>query len=378
MLTRLGFNNIEKWLFKNKILILYGARQVGKTTMSKQLVEKYQGLYLNCEKTEIKKILETRSPEIIKGYIGKYRFVVLDEAQVILGIGEILKLLIDTFPDLQILATGSSSFDLANRTQEPLTGRKITFSLYPISLTELDLVYNRFEIQNQLEKILIYGMYPEILLTESNDEKRIKLQELSGDYLYKDVLQFENLKKSDLLRKLLQALALQLGSEVSYRELSALLNTSVETIIRYIELLEKSFVIFRLSSFSRNLRNELSKKNKIYFYDLGIRNSIINNFNDLNLRTDRGALWENFCVLERKKYWSNQMHDIPSYFWRTHQQKEIDYLEDFNGKLLAFEFKWNAKKQIVLNKEFAQAYPNSNFQLINSNNYWKLIGDYSS
>ena len=363
--------HLEKWLFQNKVLVLYGARQVGKTTISKYLTEKHAGLYLNCERNEVKNVFLSRNPEKILSYVGEKKFIVLDEAQKIASIGEILKLLIDTYPERQFLATGSSSFNLANQTTEPLTGRKITFVLYPLSLTELN--QNKFVLQNQLENFLLYGMYPDIVKTKSVDVKKVKLDELAGDYLYKDVLEFENLKRSDLLHKLLQALALQLGNEVSYHELAVLLQTSTETIQRYIQLLEQSFVIYRLSSLSRNLRKELAKKVKIFFYDLGVRNSILQNFTPIDLRNDIGALWENFCINERKKLMQRQMQKANTYFWRTYNQKEIDYIEEKDNFMKAFECKWNSKKIVKVPKDFADNYPQSSFNVINQENYFKFL-----
>lgn len=294
----------------------------------------------------------------------------MDEAQKIPEIGEILKLLIDTYPEKQFLATGSSSFDLANQTAEPLTGRKITFTLYPLALSEL--TQNKLTLHSRLEDFLLYGLYPDIIQSEGYEKKRIKLDELAGDYLYKDVLEFENLKRSDLLHKLLQALALQIGKEVSYHELAVLLQTSQETIQRYIQLLEKSFVIYRLSSFSRNLRKELGKKVKIFFYDLGIRNSLLQNFTPLHLRSDLGALWENFCINERKKMWQIKMQKTNQYFWRTYDQKEVDLVEERDGKLYGYEFKWGDKIPKAP-KDWLKTYSNASYEVVNRENYWEFV-----
>lgn len=370
MLPRQILPQIEKWLFQKKIIILYGARQVGKTTLSQFLVEKYQGLYLNCENLNVKELFSSRNPEKILNSIGEKNFIVLDEAQKIPEIGEILKLLIDTYPEKQFLVTGSSSFDLANQTAEPLTGRKITFTLYPLALSEL--TQNKLTLHSRLEDFLLYGLYPDIIQSEGYEKKRVKLDELAGDYLYKDVLEFENLKRSDLLHKLLQALALQIGNEVSYHELAVLLQASQETIQRYIQLLEKSFVIYRLSSFSRNLRKELGKKVKIFFYDLGIRNSLLQNFTPLHLRSDLGALWENFCINERKKMWQIKMQKTNQYFWRTYDQKEVDLVEERDGKLYGYEFKWGDKIPKAP-KDWLKTYENASYEVINRENYWEFV-----
>jgi uncharacterized protein len=270
-----------------------------------------------------------------------------------------------------LVVTGSSSLDLSNEKVEPLTGRKYEFQLYPFSLVELGAKYSPLELQRLLERWLIFGLYPEVV--EKTDEARVLLSELASSYLYKDLLQFQNIRRPDLLERLLQALALQLGSEVSFNELASHLHITKETVSQYIQLLEKSFVIFRLSPFSRNLRNELSKLRKIYFVDLGIRNALIKNFNPLNLRTDVGALWENFLISERLKNIMNQGMYVNSYFWRTHQQQELDYLEDSGGKLSAFEFKWQPTAWRAP-KAFADAYPNSSTQLVHQQNYFDFLG----
>lgn len=355
---------IHNWLFKGKIIILYGGRQVGKTTLSHALLAKYpESLYVNCERVDSRRVLETNNPETILSFFGNKRLVVLDEAQKVRNIGSILKLFIDTYPNTQIIATGSSSFDLSNKVTEPLTGRNIKFILYPLSWRELGEHYDSIVLSGMLEQLLRYGMYPDIVGSSENVMQK-KLLELAGDYLYQDVLAFEQLKRSDLLMQLLQALALQLGNQVSYTELAQLLKTSVETVIRYVDLLEKSFVIFRLRSFSRNLRTELAKSMKIYFYDLGIRNSLIRNFNPLSLRTDVGALWENFCIIERRKFNEMSSRFVNSYFWRTYEQKEIDYIEEEGGKLSAFEFKWKNNTHVKKPLLFLKSYKESGFTVV--------------
>jgi predicted AAA+ superfamily ATPase len=336
---------IESMLFKGKVIIIYGARRVGKTTLVKQILQKYENArYINCELLEFKNVLESTNSEILKDFIGHSKLLVLDEAQSINNIGLVLKIINDTFPDVQIIATGSSSFDLANKLSEPLTGRSREFKLFPLAWNELKLTSDIITMTAKLPLFLRFGFYPEVYgqgMLESIEE----LNNIAGNYLYKDILQLESVRRQDLVLDLLKALAFQIGNEVSLNELANLLDENVHTIKRYIELLEKSFVIFRLRSFSRNLRSEISKGQKIYFLDLGIRNSIIQNYNDLETRNDIGGLWENFCIIERIKENSNKRRFLNPYFWRTYKQKEIDYLEEANGKYNCFEFKYNPKRK---------------------------------
>jgi predicted AAA+ superfamily ATPase len=298
--------------------------------------------------------------------------LVLDEAQSINNIGLVLKIINDTFPDVQIIATGSSSFDLANKLSEPLTGRSREFKLFPLAWNELKLTSDIITMTAKLPLFLRFGFYPEVYgqgMLESIEE----LNNIAGNYLYKDILQLESVRRQDLVLDLLKALAFQIGNEVSLNELANLLDENVHTIKRYIELLEKSFVIFRLRSFSRNLRSEISKGQKIYFLDLGIRNSIIQNYNDLETRNDIGGLWENFCIIERIKENSNKRRFLNPYFWRTYKQKEIDYLEEANGKYNCFEFKYNPKRKSKYPKEFLETYENSSFETITKDNFYKFI-----
>jgi len=373
-LPRLIQPQIEERLFKKKVIIIYGARQVGKTTLVKRIFDKYNDkkLYLNCELLSVQRGLSISEAEKLKSYLGENKLIILDEAQKIANIGSILKILIDTYPNIQIIATGSSSFDLANKINEPLTGRTHTFILYPFSISEIKQRNSRFEIEAKLENILRFGFYPEVFFL-SEDDARSRLDEISSNYLYKDILSFEGVKKSSIIVNLLQLLALQLGNEVSYSEIAKQLGVSRLTVQKYLDLLEQSFVIFTLKSFSRNLRKEISKSVKIYFYDLGIRNSLIQNFNQLEIRNDRDALWENFCIMERIKHNSNNRIFANYYFWRTYTQKEIDYIEEKDGKLFAFEFKWNADKKKIP-QEFLNTYSDSEFETINRENYWDFVG----
>ncbi len=360
---------IEEFLFKGKVVIIYGARRVGKTTLVKQLLESYpDSKYINCELLQNKTALETTNSELLKNFLGAYKLVVLDEAQNISDIGSILKIINDTFPEIQIIATGSSSFELGNKVMEPLTGRSRVFQLYPFSLAEIKGTLDFIGVRANLENFLRYGLYPEVFQKTETDAIE-ELNNIAGNYLYKDIMQYENLKRSDLLINLLRALALQIGNEISLNELSRLLGENLNTIKRYIELLEKAFVIYRLQSFSRNLRKEIAKGQKIYFIDLGIRNALIQNFNPLNMRNDIGGLWENFCIIERIKHNQNTRQFVNPYFWRTYDQKEIDYIEESGGTLQAFEFKFNEKSPTSPPAEFLENYSGSNFQVIHQENF---------
>lgn len=366
-------NHIQKNLFKGKVIIIYGARRVGKTTLVKQILKNYpESKYINCELLQNKTALETTNSEILKDIIGTKKLVVLDEAQSIRDIGLILKIIVDTFPETQIIATGSSSFDLASKISEPLTGRMRKYTLYPFSYNEISTVHSLADLRAQMDRYLRFGLYPEVY-DKNEDDSVEELNELASNYLYKDVLQYQNIKKPSLIIDLLRALALQLGSEVSIHELAKLLKQNSHTVLRYIELLEKSFVIFRLRAFSRNMRTEISKTQKIYFFDLGIRNSLIQNYNPLALRNDTGGLWENFCILERMKYLENKRKFVNTYFWRTYSQQEIDYVEEYGGMLYAFEFKYSTVKKVTIPKAFSNSYPEHSFTLITQENFHQLF-----
>jgi uncharacterized protein len=366
---------IESWLFRGKVIILYGARQVGKTTLARRILAAFgeAGGYYNCEVQSVVAVLSKEEPVVLKKFIGEKRIVVFDEAQHIPNVGRILKLLVDTYPDLQVIATGSSSFSLARQTSEALTGRAIQFVLYPFSYAELSGLYDSFQRLAQLETYLIYGLYPDIVQASEADG-RVLLDELSTRYLYQDVLEFENIKRSDIIFRLLQLLALQIGSEVSLNELANTLQTNRRTVERYIDLLEQAFVIFRLRSFSRNLRREISKGFKVYFYDLGVRNSIVQQYQPLDLRTDKGAVWENFLIMERIKH-LQQLQIRPNlYFWRTHRKEEIDFIEEYNGQLTGYEFKWKAQPG-RRPTSFLESYPGSALHTINRSNFEGFVGE---
>jgi predicted AAA+ superfamily ATPase len=369
---------IEKEMFSSgRIIILYGPRRTGKTTLTKYLQEKYQKThivrYIQCESIDAQRGLTTQNAARLRQFIGEdVQLVILDEAQSIKNIGINLKLLIDTYPDLQIIATGSSSFDLANQIKEPLTGRIWEFLLPPITLQELETKYDRFAINEFLEDLLLYGLYPEVV-TSSTNKKRLVLEEITRNYLYKDILNFEGRKNSDFVLKLLQLLAFQIGSEVSINEISTKLERSKTLTEKYIYLLEQSFVIFKLSPLKRNLRNEVTSKNKIFFWDIGIRNAIIQNYNSVNVRPDVGALWENFCIAERMKFLQTNRQSNNRYFWRMHNKHELDYVEEYGGKLYGFEIKWN-KERFKEPKEFLNAYKESSVKIVNKHNYWDFLG----
>jgi len=364
---------IEKLLFKKKIIIIYGARQVGKTTLVKEIQKKYfnNSLYLSCDEPDIKNALTDKTSTEIKSFLGDKKFIIIDEAQRVKNIGLTLKLIIDNFPKIQVIATGSSSFDLSNQIIEPLTGRKYEFNLYPLSLEEITAIYSDLEIKRIIEQRIIFGMYPEIVF--SGQEAKIKLKNIAQSYLYKDILQFQNIKNSEAIEKLLQALALQVGNEVSYSELGQISGVDKKTVASYIQILEKAFVIFRLSPFSRNLRNELKKLRKIYFFDTGIRNALINNFNSLNIRQDLGNLWENFIISERIKHNNNSGIGKNNYFWRTREGKEIDYLEESQGLIRGMEIKWKGDKKTKIPKIFLETYTNSKIDIINKDNYLDIL-----
>ena len=364
--------NVEKVLFKGKVIILYGPRQVGKTTLIKQIQKKYSAisLYLNCDEPDIRDALCNKTSTQIRNFFGNKKLILMDEAQQVKNIGQTLKLIVDNFPDIQVIASGSSSFELSNEILEPLTGRKFEFILYPISLSELTQIYSKLEISRLLETFLIYGMYPEILLNLENRDENLK--SIARSYAYKDILKFQNIKNPDALEKLLRALALQIGGEVSYNELAQTVGIDKNTVSNYIQILEKAFIIYRVGTFSRNLRNEIKKLRKIYFFDTGLRNALINNLNNLDLRQDVGGLWENFWIMERIKYLSYSGREANYYYWRTRQGQEIDFIEEMDGKISAYEIKWNLRK-FKAPKIFIETYKNSEVKMINKSNFLELL-----
>jgi hypothetical protein len=357
---------------RKKIIVLLGARQVGKTTLLQELSKDMEKvLSLNCDNSDDALALENKTSTELRHLLSPYDLVFIDEAQRVKNIGLTLKMIGDLKLDTQVVVTGSSSLDMANEINEPATGRLIEYNLYPLSLQELATDTSEREEQRLMEQRLIYGLYPEIV-TVPEDAKRT-LMNLTNNYLYKDLLAYKGIKKPDLVQKLVRALALQLGSEVSYNELSNLLQVDRETVENYIGLLEKCFVVFRLESFSRNLRNEIKKGKKIYFYDNGVRNAVLSHFAPLEMRNDVGALWENLMVSERIKRNAYAGDFANLFFWRTHEQQEIDLIEEQDGQLRTYEFKWNGKVRLNLPKAFAHAYPHSEYEVITPENFWSFV-----
>ena len=359
--------------FKQKVIILLGPRQSGKTTLLHYIPQNQpiKSMILNADEADIRSLLTETTSTRLKALIGESKLVCIDEAQRIQNIGLTLKLFTDMIKDAQVIASGSSSFDLANITAEPLTGRKYEFLLLPLSFDEMVRHHGLLQEKRLLEQRIIYGYYPEIVTKAGEARELLKL--LAESYLYKDLLAFGGIKKPVLLEKILQALALQIGNEVSFNELGQLVNADNQTVERYIDLLEKTFVIFRLPAFSRNIRNEIKKGRKIYFYDNGIRNAIIADFHLPTLRSDIGALWENFIISERKKYLLNNGIDARSFFWRTTQQQEIDYIEEKEGLLSAYEIKWKRPSRKKIPLTFLRSYSVSQSDIICPDNFEQYI-----
>lgn len=373
MIERLLKNLIEKRSYRNKAIIVIGPRQVGKTTLLKMIVSdtKNKVLEWNCDEPDVRRRLTEPTSTELKAEIGDADLILIDEAQRVKNIGITLKLLIDNYPEKQVIATGSSAIEMSNSINEPLTGRKYEYVMYPFSCEELFNEFGEQEERRMLERRLIYGSYPEVV--NNPGEERETLTELVGSYLYKDIFSFQDVRKPEIIEQLLQALALQIGSEVSYNELGHLLGLNTATVQRYIDLLEKSYVVFHLRSFSRNVRSELKKSRKIYFYDNGVRNALIGDYKPLALRNDTGALWENYIIAERLKHNAYNTFYGKSYFWRTQQQQEIDYIEDIDGMLHTYEFKWNEGKHPRLTDTFAKAYPDHTFTVVSPENYQSFV-----
>ncbi len=368
------YQNLDTYLKPGKALIIYGPRQVGKTTLVKDFINtsNYKYRYDSGENILVKEVLSSANFNLLADYVRGYELIVIDEAQKVPCIGSALKILVDTFPDLKIIATGSSSFELAGQVGEPLTGRKNTISLFPISQIELSNYQNPFELNGNLEDYLIYGSYPEVIATPDKAGKVEILNELTGSYLLKDVFEFERIRNSQTVFNLLRLLAFQLGNEVSFTELSKHLGIDNKTVARYIDLLEKAFVIIGLGGYSRNLRNEIVKKKKYYFYDVGLRNALIANFNSLSMRNDIGQIWENFLLVERFKKQAYRKIYCNNYFWRTWDQKEIDFIEEKEGKLFAFEFKWG-RLNVKAPAMFMNTYPEAIFEVVSRENYIDFV-----
>lgn len=366
-------SSIQSQLGGGKAIVIMGARQVGKSTLLRQMLgERQDVIWMNGDDLDIQELFSNITSTRIRAILGSKRLLVIDEAQRISDIGLRLKLITDQVPDVQVIATGSSSFELASKVNESLTGRKREFRMYPLTFGEMVQHTQFLDEVRMIPHRMVYGYYPEVVCNPG-DERAI-LKELSDSYLYKDILSLDSINKPEKLVRLLKALALQIGSQVSYNEIGTLIGLDSKTVERYVDILEKSFIVFRLGTFSRNLRNELKASRKIYFWDLGIRNAIIGNLAQIENRTDAGELWENFVIAERMKRNAYKCSFAQSYFWRTRQQHEIDYLEEEDGILYAFEFKWNLRKANVKCPEsFKTAYPEAVYKVITPENIEEFL-----
>ncbi|OGU15069.1 MAG: ATPase [Ignavibacteria bacterium GWB2_35_12] len=370
--------NIEKIIFRNlvsnKVVVIAGARRTGKTVLLKESIKKVNEpyLFLNGEDIATHELLFRRSVINYKNLMGDVRLLIIDEAQKINDIGLILKLMVDEIEGMKIIVTGSSSFDISNRLGEPLTGRKITYHLYPFSESELMQIETKITKPENLRDRLVYGNYPELTFLNGRENKEKYLKELINSYLLKDKLSYENIRSSAKIIELLKLISFQVGSEVSNNELSRQLSISKTTVEKYLDLLTKVFILHKLSGFSRNLRKEVTKSSKWYFYDNGIRNGIINNFSQLSQRNDIGKLWENYIISERLKYQNDKQYYSNNYFWRTYDKQEIDWIEEKDGNLSAYELKW-AEKKIKPPDGWLNSYPDSHFKVIHSDNYFNWV-----
>lgn len=361
---------IEKRIGSGKAIVVIGPRQVGKTTLIESILETKEFLLLDGDDPKTRALLTEPNTEQIRTILGKHKFVFIDEAQRIDGIGLTMKIITDRFKGVQLFTSGSSSFDLSSKINEPLTGRKWEFQLFPISWDEYEAHHGYLYSEQQLENRLLYGFYPDVL-NNTGDEISI-LRNLVNSYLYKDILSYAEIRKPEVLDKLVQALALQVGSEVNYSELAQIVNVDKNTVSKYIDILQKGYIIFKLGSFSRNVRNEIKTNKKIYFYDNGVRNMVIGNFNPLELRTDKGALWENFLISERVKQIHYKQSLARTYFWRTKQQQEVDFVEETGGEIVGYEFKWSKKKNARLPKTFTETY-HAKSKMIDKENFREFV-----
>ncbi|GBE05706.1 archaeal ATPase [bacterium BMS3Abin10] len=366
--------NLSKLLSPNKVIVIYGPRRCGKTTLLNKFLEgigeKY--LFVSGEDLTVQNYLGSQSIQKLREFVGRNELLIIDEAQRIEKIGLNLKLIVDHLQGIKVIATGSSSFDLAKNVGEPLTGRKFVLKLFPLAQMEISRIEQRFETDANLESRLIYGSYPEVVITNDNKQRELYLKEIISSYLYKDILELEGIKHSNKLIRLLQLLAFQIGKEVSYNELGTQLGMSKNTVERYLDLLEKVFVVYKLSGFSRNLRKEVSKGHRYYFYDNGIRNAVIGNINPLEMRDDTGVLWENYIIMERIKKQEYLQVLANNYFWRTYDQKEIDLIEEREGKLFGYEIKWK-KTKAKPPKDWLVTYKNASHEVITKENYLEFI-----
>jgi predicted AAA+ superfamily ATPase len=373
------YDDLSAFMLPKRVTVIHGPRRVGKTTLANRYLDSLgpdaRILRASGDNVSDRNLLSSQESKSLLDWAAGYDRVFIDEAQRVPDIGWGLKLLIDARPELEIIATGSSSFDLAGKLGEPLTGRQVPLKLYPLSIGELGRKFNRFELKQNLEELLIFGMYPEIATAPSADRKRLLLNELAEAYLLKDILELERIKRPQVLVRLLTLIALQVGSEVSLNELSNKLGIDMKTVERYLDLLVKCFVLYNLRGFSRNLRNEVTKKSKYYFYDTGIRNAVIQNYNPLSLRDDVGALWENFMVIERLKARSYGGLYANDYFWRTWEKQEIDLIEDYGGRLHGYEFKWSPGAKQKIPSAFREHYPDALFQNVSPENFLDFLGE---
>jgi predicted AAA+ superfamily ATPase len=372
-IPRKALKQLESLEREGKVIVIYGPRRVGKTTLLKKYLEDKQDyLFVTGEDIFVHEFLSSNSVEKLKNFIGNKKRLVIDEAQCVPSIGKNLKLIVDHIPDIRVIVTGSATLDLTQATSEPLTGRKHSITMFPIAQVELCDIENQAESRARLDERLIFGSYPEVIGLEGDDARKENLHELVSSYLFKDILALEGIKKTKKLLDLLVLLTFQIGKEVSHNELATQLSMSKTTVEKYLDLFEKTFVLINIRGFSKNLRSEVTKSSRYYFCDNGIRNALINNFNPLSLRNDVGALWENYLVMERIKrqnclrQWSN------NYFWRTYDQKEIDFVEERDGKIFGYEFKWG-KSDVKAPALWQKTYPDASFECINQNNYFSFI-----
>lgn len=376
-IPRKHLENLKKAVEPNKVVSIFGARRVGKTTLVKEYLKAFESeektLFITGDEIEVQKALSSQSIEKLKNFLGDARLVIIDEAQMIQNIGINLKLIVDNIPEIKIITTGSSSFDLNKKIGEPLTGRKTTLKLFPLAQMEFSKIETGAQTIANLENRLIYGSYPQVALADSNSKRQEILNEIISSYLIKDVLELENIRNSKKIKQLLELLAWQVGNEVSLAELGNQLDLSKNTIEKYLDLLEQVFVIVNIRGFSRNLRKEVTKTSKYYFYDNGIRNALINSFNILQLRDDVGRLWENYIIIERIKKQEYLKIFSNNYFWRTYEKKEIDLVEERDGKLFGYEIKWGNKKMPAAPRDWVETYKNSEFKIINQENYLEFI-----
>ncbi|MDX1436532.1 MAG: ATP-binding protein [Anaerolineales bacterium] len=358
-----------------KVVVLYGPRQVGKTTLVTELLlnSELKAQLINADELRYREALASQNRQVLGDLLAETELLIIDEAQRVENIGLNLKILVDQFPEASFIATGSASFDLANKVSEPLTGRSLTYYMYPVSYGEIQQTYGPFEARDQLDRWLIWGSYPEILIEERTQRREQLLGELVGSYLYRDLLELDGLRKPEKIVDLLRLLAFQIGHEVSLAELATNLAINRETVARYLDLLEKVFVIFRVRGFSRNLRKEVTKNARYYFFDNGVRNALIQNFNPLPLRSDIGQLWENYLVMERRKANAALNRSANIFFWRTYDQKEIDYLEERSGQLFGYKFKRKGEMRKATRREFIQAYPEAELQTISLDNFEEFL-----